>query len=323
MALTFEDFENVPPPKVKTTNNARPLPKEAFKDPIEDIAKKIPIAKDAPTGNVPSAQGKTKSVTGTATDTKHTVSKTRPATITVDTDAAEQASQFMQNADFSQLQNLEDPDPDAENLYNPTYEDDSEDYDEDEGVPDPIDPENLPVRKTPITNLTDRNPLEWFTIEQLPGYAQKEIRILGNLIFKEYTNTPLKNIKILATLTNRMNDLERVAATLKKRGRKIMDVQYDFEQTIPDYKVELATLYRYNDNDYLVMKDFAGYYIYSWPSNQSKLPAGMNRAQLEAFFNKNTALRESFKACLLKAYSTKPKRTAMETLKSFLEKYKK
>lgn len=117
------------------------------------------------------------------------------------------------------------------------------------------------------------NTIQWYPANNLPGVSDDMIRAMGKAIFQQYTKAPLDSIYAVATLTNPEKNVAVMYKGLKEKGSFVADVLYDFEQVMPDYAAE-AKVYRYKGIEFLLVKDFMGYYIYAWDKATSLLGDG-------------------------------------------------
>ena len=153
---------------------------------------------------------------------------------------------------------------------------------------DPKDTTEVAIYKAMDDIAPYENTIQWYPATSLPGVKQDIVKMMGKQIFSHYTTSPMKDVYAIATL---VNPEERVAVMyngLKKKGQFVADVQYDFEATMPGYTAE-AKVYRYKGLEFLLVQDFAGYYVYAWDKSSSLLSGGDAKAakQLEsqtAFF---------------------------------------
>lgn len=136
--------------------------------------------------------------------------------------------------------------------------------------------------KTPSTALatintalakTDVEP-EWHQVRHLPGYLQRPIRAMGRQVFGQMTSTPIENIQVLADLGNSGNpnsarELNAVAGWLKTHGERDTYGEIKFQRAIPDYDAKFF-IYKAKGTTFMLVKDFAGQYIYGWPSTDEK-----------------------------------------------------
>lgn len=138
-------------------------------------------------------------------------------------------------------------------------------------------PEKLPeVVKKDITTKTDVE-LEWHQVKHLPGYLRSSIRAFGRQVFGTFTKTPIEEIQVLANLggrgPNTKREIDAAAGWLQKNGVNDTHAVMDFERSIPDYKAEMV-VYRAGGRTFLLVRDFAGNYIYTWPSSDEKAISG-------------------------------------------------
>ena len=111
---------------------------------------------------------------------------------------------------------------------------------------------------------------EWHQVRHLPGYIQRPIRAMGRQVFGQITSTPIENIQVLADLgsagePNTARELNAVAGWLRSHGERDTDGEINFQRAIPDYQAKFF-IYRAQGTTFMLVKDFAGQYIYSWPS---------------------------------------------------------
>jgi len=122
----------------------------------------------------------------------------------------------------------------------------------------------------------------WTMVRHLPGYLHNAIRSMGRTVFRQFTNTPIEDIQVMASpMINSDTDLNRMAAFIRKNGIKDDQAVMDFMQNIPGYQAEVA-LYRLADYEFLLVRDFAGHYIYGWPGGRGvHISAPASRARLK------------------------------------------
>ena len=135
--------------------------------------------------------------------------------------------------------------------------------------PVPEQPETLPAipsrdlatRGTELTTGTDP---EWMSLADLPGYMQQGIRMMGRRVFKSFTSAGLEEMHIISTLTHSDMEVRNVAGWIKENGSELDGFEMAF-QNIQGYNMK-GSVWTAGDNDYFLMEDFAGRYIYSWPA---------------------------------------------------------
>ena len=165
------------------------------------------------------------------------------------------------------------------------------DDDDDEGeVPTPTRTgteltsiENMPtVVGQQLDQAGVENP-EWHQVKHLPGYLQSAIRAMGRQVFGSFTRTPIEDIQVVANVgggPNTEREVKAVATWLHSHGKKDTDGEMDFQQSIPDYGADFA-IYKKDGFTFMVVKDFAGHYIYSWPTSDEKSSKGSERPAID------------------------------------------
>jgi len=115
---------------------------------------------------------------------------------------------------------------------------------------------------------------EWNTIDNLPGFQDRNIRGMGRKIFSMFTSTPLEQIKTIANLNgqgpNTTAEVRAVAAWLRDNAEDLGIVDMDFGRAIPGYKPEVRE-YQKNGIRFQVVRDPMGQYIYAYPDTDSKI----------------------------------------------------
>lgn len=124
---------------------------------------------------------------------------------------------------------------------------------------------------------------EWHQVKNLPGYLKSPIRAMGRQIFGQFTNTPIEDIQVLANIQNQgpnsKQEINAVARWLHNEGERDTDGEYDFNKSIPDYSADFK-MYNANGYTFMVVKDFAGNYVYAWPLADQKGFEGSERTTL-------------------------------------------
>jgi len=139
--------------------------------------------------------------------------------------------------------------------------------------PQPVEPSTMPaVISTALRAAGIQDP-EWHAVKHLPGYLQSGIRAIGRAVFAPFTNTPIEDVTVVANVNdsgpNSEEEIKAVAAFLLKHGKVDMDASLEFHDRIPDYGAKVR-LVRSSGVSFLIVKDFAGHYIYSWPTSDEK-----------------------------------------------------
>jgi hypothetical protein len=126
--------------------------------------------------------------------------------------------------------------------------------------------ENLPaVISREVAQTGGRINPEWHEVKQLPGYFQSAIRALGRSVFRQFTDTPIEDIQVLTTLGN-INSEHEVTGMMdwiRRNGARDDAAAIDFSQIMPGYNAD-TSYWRTKDYSFLLVHDFAGYYIYGW-----------------------------------------------------------
>ena len=140
------------------------------------------------------------------------------------------------------------------------------------------------------------NDIQWYPAAALPGVRKDIVRMMGKKIFSHYTKAPMDQIFAIATLVNPEERVAVMYAGLKKKGQFVSDVQYDFEATMPGYAAE-AKVYRYKGLEFLLVKDFMGYYVYAWDKSSSLLSASEDATAPKQLEKREQLFRAVFKRC--------------------------
>jgi hypothetical protein len=151
-----------------------------------------------------------------------------------------------------------------------------------EAYPDEEPPEQLPSVEVNTANLPAvagqalqaagvQNP-DFHQVANLPGNMADQIRQLGKSLFGSLTMTPTKRIHVVANLggqgPNSSTEVNAVAGFLKDHGRDLGPGDIDFENVMPGYKAQ-THMFTAAGIRWMLVKDFAGQYIYCWPEEDS------------------------------------------------------
>ena len=151
-----------------------------------------------------------------------------------------------------------------------------------EAYPDEEPPEQLPSVEVNTANLPAvagqalqaagvQNP-DFHQVANLPGNMADQIRQLGKSLFGSLTMTPTKRIHVVANLggqgPNSSAEVNAVAGFLKDHGRDLGPGDIDFENVMPGYKAQ-THMFSAAGIRWMLVKDFAGQYIYCWPEEDS------------------------------------------------------
>lgn len=113
----------------------------------------------------------------------------------------------------------------------------------------------------------------WHQVASLPGNVQKGIELLGKKIFKQFTDVPTKKIWQISSITNPVIEVKAIYAWIKDHAHFVDTIDIDFADSMPGYKADIE-LWSFAGVEFLLVKDFSGYFIYSWPANNTIAGAG-------------------------------------------------
>ena len=151
-----------------------------------------------------------------------------------------------------------------------------------EGYPEPEPPETLPSVDVNTKNLPAvagqallaagvQNP-DFHQVANLPGNMADMIRQLGKNLFGALTVTPTKRIHVVANLggqgPNTNQEVQAVAGFLKEHGEDLGPGDIDFDNVMPGYSAQ-THMFNAAGIRWMLVKDFAGAYIYCWPEEDS------------------------------------------------------
>jgi hypothetical protein len=112
---------------------------------------------------------------------------------------------------------------------------------------------------------------EWHQVKKLPGYLSSSIRAIGRQVFKPFTDVPIEDIQVIANVNdsgpNTQRELNAVAGYLVQHGERKTEAELHFHDILPQYHVDLK-IYSASGFEFMVVKDFAGVYIYSYISKE-------------------------------------------------------
>ena len=155
---------------------------------------------------------------------------------------------------------------------------------------EPKPPETLPtvVVKTTTLAATAEYALrkagylvpDFHQVAALPGNIKDQIRQLGRSLFKTMTVTPTNKIFVVANLggmgPNTDREVQSVADWVRENGQDYGDGSINFDRSIPGYEAE-THMYTAAGITWLLVKDFAGQYIYAWPEKESVFRIEVNK----------------------------------------------
>lgn len=167
---------------------------------------------------------------------------------------------------------------------------------------EPVTPETLPTVINQALMSTDRHDVvrepEWHMVENLPNYQLKAgIRRLGRVLFNDFTDTPIDEIQVLASMIN-PNDVHVMAEWIRRHGvPDDTNVNIDFGQIMPGYRADVS-LWSAEGCQFMLVRDFLGEYIYGWPGGRGTRIGGRDEptGYLEGEENEEDALEEGMKS---------------------------
>ena len=151
-----------------------------------------------------------------------------------------------------------------------------------------LKPEMLPAVIVTTLATTASNALrragylvpDFHQVAALPGNIQDQIRQLGRSVFKTMTVTPTNKIFVVANLggmgPNTNREVQSVANWIRDYGDDFGNGSIDFDRSIPGYEAE-THMYTAAGIAWLLIRDFAGIYIYAWPENDSLFKIETNK----------------------------------------------
>ena len=148
------------------------------------------------------------------------------------------------------------------------------DTDDVDHVPElPPTPENLPsVISKQISTTGGTVTPEWHTVSNLPGNADRAIKMLGKQLFGAFTRTPTSDIIMIGNLAGRgpntVEEIRSVANWIVNNGRLVNDAEIDFSNVMPGYKAQTRH-YSTGAVRFEIVQDDHGQYIYAWPESDS------------------------------------------------------
>lgn len=133
----------------------------------------------------------------------------------------------------------------------------------------PPRPETLPaVISTAMTRTGDARIVpRWHMVRHLPGYQMEAIRTLGRSVFAPLTDTPIEDIQTVSTLSNRSEEVKAMATWIFRNGIRDDEAEMDFARVMPGYAAK-TQIWNVEGFTFMVVKDFAGHYIYAWPGGR-------------------------------------------------------
>lgn len=168
--------------------------------------------------------------------------------------------------------------------------DDDLDLDDDDVLPEPSDPANLPAVITRQIAKTDPDAIrpDWHVVANLPANIQRPIMQLGRSLFGSFTRTPTRDITMIGNIAgqgpNRARDVAGVMDWIRRNAKRVDTARIDFDQTIPGYDANV-TQHTTGGIRFLVVRDQFGEYVYAWPEADSLDAQGQIPGAVQARLN--------------------------------------
>jgi hypothetical protein len=135
-----------------------------------------------------------------------------------------------------------------------------------------VNTKNLPAVAGQALQAAGMQNPEFHQVANLPGNMSDQIRQLGKNLFGALTMTPTKRIYVVANLggqgPNTNQEVQAVAGFLKEHGKDLGPGDVDFDAVMPGYKAD-THMFSAAGIRWMLVKDFAGQYIYCWPESDS------------------------------------------------------
>ena len=144
-----------------------------------------------------------------------------------------------------------------------------------------VNTENLPTVAGQALAAEGITSPAFHQVASLPGNMSRMIRQLGKLLFGSMTTTATEDIYMIGNLggqgPNTRMDVNSVANFVREHGEDLGPGDIDFDRVMPGYTAQTHQ-YVAAGIRWLLVRDFAGEYIYCWPEADSTTPD--NQAQL-------------------------------------------
>lgn len=150
---------------------------------------------------------------------------------------------------------------------------------------DPTTPQSLPaiIKHSMEVSTGTEVDIDWHMVKQLPGYMSSAIRAMGRQVFAPFTSTAIEDIQVLANLNgsgpNSDQEIDAISKYVSGAGEPNVQAELFFSKVIPGYSAKVVA-FDCDGYTFLLVKDFAGKYVYSWPAADSKKLTGNNNQQL-------------------------------------------
>jgi hypothetical protein len=143
-----------------------------------------------------------------------------------------------------------------------------------------VNTENLPAVAGEAIAAAGMTSPEFHQVARLPGNMSAMIRQLGKKLFGSMTSTPTEQIYMIGNLggqgPNTRQEVNAVANFVRENGDDMGPGDIDFDAIMPGYQAKTHQ-YVAAGIRWLLVKDFAGEYIYAWPEADSTTPSSQAR----------------------------------------------
>ena len=143
-----------------------------------------------------------------------------------------------------------------------------------------VNTQNLPAVAGQAIQAAGMTSPEFHQVARLPGNMSAMIRQLGKKLFGSMTSTPTEQIYMIGNLggqgPNTPQEVSAVANFARQNGQDMGPGDIDFNAIMPGYTAETHQ-YSAAGIRFLLVKDFAGQYIYCWPEADSTTLNGQAR----------------------------------------------
>lgn len=142
--------------------------------------------------------------------------------------------------------------------------------------------ENLPavVKQDLITDAGRIIP-QWHVVRNLPAYLLEPIRIIGRQALNSFTRTDIEEIVMNSTLSNAEEEVRGLMKWITENGTYIRQPEKElmtfaglFDHMDAEAYEANVKLFQVASQDFLLIRDNFGHYIYSWPTKDRVMNVG-------------------------------------------------
>lgn len=145
---------------------------------------------------------------------------------------------------------------------------------------EPVTTTTLPaVVNRALTDAGSRIQPEWHMVKDLPGYMASAIRAMGRMVFEPFTDTPIEEIQVLSSLSNKEIEVKTVLTWLTRNAIRDDEAELTFQEILPGYAAK-TQIWNTADATFMAVKDDHGIYVYGWPGGRGvavNAPAAMKQ----------------------------------------------